>query len=362
MIPIAYGEGIDRPRLAMIFSAPRGPTLAREAVAMERWSPKQDPTRQEEFILKRLEKRKLFGFLRRHRHELFDDAFQSELELMYRDTDAGVEPVPPAQLAMALLLQGYLGLSDWDAVETAVMDLRWQMVLGCLGAEEPPFSQGTLQSFRERLIAHDMDRRLLERTVELAKSTKEFDWKKLPKTLRVAIDSAPREGAGRVEDTINLLAHAARKVVECVADLLDWTPDRVCRESRAPLRLGPSVKRHWTVMLSRMRARQAGCPGDVLWTGAPLHPSTPTADWIVLDRQAASSRRQAACSRDTGQGGHFEKSMKLLDFQVGMPAASPRRYGPPRATGRSMTFPFRFDLVTASLRREVRLHTGTARS
>jgi len=50
--------------------------------------------------------------------------------------------------------------------------------------------------------------------------------RKLPKTLRVAIDLAPLEGAGRVEDAINLLAHAARKVVECAADLLRWTPNR----------------------------------------------------------------------------------------------------------------------------------------
>ena len=162
MISIVYAQRIDKPHLSMIFCAPRGPALATEEMAMERWSPKQEPTRQEQFILKRLErKRKLFGFLRRHRHEIFDEAFQAELESMYRGTGAGAEPVPPAQLAMALLLQGYLGLSDWDAVETAVMDLRWQMVLGCLGATEPPFSQGALQSFRERLIASDMDRRLL---------------------------------------------------------------------------------------------------------------------------------------------------------------------------------------------------------
>jgi hypothetical protein len=214
-----------------------------EAAGMERWHPKREATRQEQFILKRLEtKRKLFGFLRRHRHELFDEALQAELESMYRTTGAGSEPVPPAQLAMALLLQGYLGLSDSDAVEAAVMDLRWQMVLGCLGATEPPFSQGALQTFRERLIAHDMDRRLLERTVELAKSTKEFDWKKLPKTLRVAIDSAPLEGAGRVEDAMNLLARAARKVVDCAAELLRSTPERVCRDARATLLLAPSVK------------------------------------------------------------------------------------------------------------------------
>ena len=242
MNSIGYTTRIDRAYAGMIFFAPCEPALAAE-VTVERWRPSVTTTKQEQFILKRLErKRKLFGFLRRHRHELFDEEFQLELESMYRDTGAGKDPVPPAQLAMALLLQGYLGFSDWDAVEVTVMDLRWQMVLGCLGADEPPFSQGALQGFRERLIAHDLDRRLLERTVELAKRSKEFDWKKLPKTLRVAIDSAPLEGAGRVEDTINLLAHAGRKVVECTAGLLRWTPKRVCQEARIPLLLGSSVK------------------------------------------------------------------------------------------------------------------------
>jgi hypothetical protein len=260
MIPIACTHRIDTAHPAVIFCAPRGPAPAREAAAgMERWHPKRETTRQEQFILKRLEKkRKLFGFLRNHRHEIFDDAFQAELESMYRGTGAGSEPIPPAQLAMALVLQGYLGLSDGDAVEATVLDLRWQLVLGCLGATDPPFSQGALQGFRERLIAHDMDRRLLERTVELAKNTKEFDWKKLPKTLRVAIDSAPLEGAGRVEDTINLLAHAARKVVECAAETLHWPVARVCQEARATLLLAPSIKaaldRDWSDPVQKVAA------------------------------------------------------------------------------------------------------------
>jgi len=243
MNPIAYPPGIDRAHLAVILSVFERAS-ARAEVAMERWRPSAAVTRQEQFILKRLEKRrKLFAFLRRHRHEIFDDAFQAELESMYRGTGAGKEPVPPALLAMALVLQGYLGMSDFDAVEASVFDARWQMVLGRLGETEPAFSQGALQAFRERLIANDMDRRLLERTIELARATSEFDWKKLPKTLRVAIDSSPLEGAGRVEDTINLLAHAGRKVVECAAGLLGWSEARVCREARSPLLAESSVKK-----------------------------------------------------------------------------------------------------------------------
>jgi hypothetical protein len=195
-------------------------------MSIPRWTPTTKTTRQEERLLQRLTtKRKLFGLLRQHRDALFDEAFQAELEAMYRDTGAGKVPVPPALFAMAVLLQGYdLQNSDAD-VERSVIDLRWQLVLDRLGATEPAFSQGALHDFRHRLIRHEMDRRLLERTVELAKRTKAFDWKNLPKTLRIAVDSAPLEGAGRVEDTFNLLGHAARAVVKCVAaELPSCTP------------------------------------------------------------------------------------------------------------------------------------------
>lgn len=208
-----------------------------------RWNPAVAPTKQETVLLKRLKRvRKLLGFLREHRHELFDDAFQDELAAMYRDSGAGKDPIPPALMAMAMLVQGYLGISDAEMIELTIVDLRVQMVLGCLGADEPAFSQGALQDFRTRLIAADMDRRVLERTVELAKTTKAFDHRKLPKTLRVAIDSSPLEGVGRVEDTFNLLAHAARNVVRCAASLLGWDEEKVCSQAGIPLLLDSSIK------------------------------------------------------------------------------------------------------------------------
>jgi len=53
---------------------------------------------------------------------IFDDAFQEQLEGMYRQTGAGDAPNPPAMLC--ILLQGYVGASDAEAVELAVMNLR----------------------------------------------------------------------------------------------------------------------------------------------------------------------------------------------------------------------------------------------
>lgn len=213
-------------------------------MTMARWTPTAKVTTKEGFLLKRLARtKKLFAFLREVRHELFDAAFQGELETMYRETGAGKSPVPPALMAMAVLLQAYAGASDAEAVELTVVDLRWQLVLDRLGADEPAFSQGALHDFRARLIRTDMDRRLLERTVEFARVHGGFDPTKLPKDLRVAMDSMPLEGAGRVEDTLNLLGHAARKLVECAAELAGKPFRQICVSAGIPVLLAPSIKK-----------------------------------------------------------------------------------------------------------------------
>jgi hypothetical protein len=241
---------------------------------MDRWNPPVGLTAQEEMLLKRLHRvRPLFGFLRRHRHELFDDAFQAKLEEVYRETGAGEEPHPPALLCMVVLLQGYVGASDAEAIELSVVDLRWQMVLGCLGATTPPFSQGALQMFRERMIAHDLDRALLEKTVALLRSgaLTKGEAAMVSKALRVAIDSRPLEGAGRVEDTINLLGHAARSIVRIASHLLELKPEDICRRAGIPLLLAPSIK--------------AGL--DIDWSD----PKQKAAAIEVVERQVASLER-----------------------------------------------------------------------
>ncbi len=211
-------------------------------MAIQRWNPRRELSDREKRLISRTKSRKLLPFLRRYRSEILSDEFQAELESMYRDTGAGKDPISPGLMAMATLLQDYLGASDAEMVELTEVDLRVQMVLDVLGNDNRAFSQGAFSDFRQRFIRADMDRRLLERTIEIARRTKEFDWRKLPKTLRVGIDSAPLEGAGRVEDTFNLLGHAARKVVSCTAQLLGWKEDRVCTEAGIPLLLEPSIK------------------------------------------------------------------------------------------------------------------------
>ena len=171
---------------------------------MKRWNPPIPCSEREERLLRLAGKsRKLLVFLRNRRHEIFDEKFQADLESMYRDTAQGEEPQPPALMCMAMVLQGYLQVSDAEAVRLSATDSCWRMILDTLldNDDRPAFSQGCLQQFRERTVRHDMDQRLLERTVEVAKESRAFDCKRLPKTLRVAVDSRPLVGAGRVEDT-----------------------------------------------------------------------------------------------------------------------------------------------------------------
>jgi hypothetical protein len=48
--------------------------------------------------------------------------------------------------------------------------------------------------------------------------------------------------AGRVEDTINLLGHAARSIVRIVSKITEREPEEICRSAGIPLLLAPSIK------------------------------------------------------------------------------------------------------------------------
>ena len=192
------------------------------------WNPPIALTAAEQKIAARTRKtRKFFVFLREHRHELLDADFQETLAQSYRPEPGGQAPVEAGLLALATLLQAYCHVGDRDAVELTVMDKRWQMVLDCFGAEQPPFSQGTLFNFRMRLIAHNLDKTLLDRTVALAETTGGFG----ARQLRAVLDSTPLFGASRVEDTLNLLGHALRKAVGLAAQELGTSTEAVVEDA-----------------------------------------------------------------------------------------------------------------------------------
>jgi transposase len=81
------------------------------------WHPPIELSPAEHTTITRIRRAKLFVFLRHHRHTLFKAAFQQALATLYRDTAQGHPPVPPAQLALATLLQAYSGVSDDEVIE-----------------------------------------------------------------------------------------------------------------------------------------------------------------------------------------------------------------------------------------------------
>lgn len=204
-----------------------------------KWTFAVEFSRAEAKVINKLERTgRFFAFLREVRAELFDDAFQAELERAGYGTPRGQKPLPPAMLAMVTLLQAYTQTSDAEAVVCAELDLRWKLVLGTLGQEDAAFGQGSLPRFRERMIAHDLDRRLLDRTVELAKKQGGFGWQ----MLKAALDSSPLLGAGRVEDTWNLIGRAMRHLVDSVAEVLALPTETIIAENELTALGGSSVK------------------------------------------------------------------------------------------------------------------------
>lgn len=204
----------------------------------EAWNPPIELSLKEEKVASRIRRAKLFVFLRQIRHELFDSEFQMELATVFKDSSVGLCPVPPAQLALAVILQAYTGVSDDEVIEAIEMDRRWQLVLDCVDCEKSPFGKGTLVRFRALLILKSFDRRLVEKTIEMAKKYKGYN----SRSLKVALDSSPLWGAARIEDTYNLLGHALRKALEVIAQNYQQDLATIAANLGAEIVTGTSLK------------------------------------------------------------------------------------------------------------------------
>lgn len=279
-----------------------------------RWTPPIELTPREAHLCERLAKhRRFYRFLRLHRHRLFDEAFLAELATLYSDTPRGNPPLPPALLATVVLLQAYADVSDEDAVQLAETDSRWQLVLDCMGAVDAPFKKTTIVDFRARLVRAEMHVALLRRTVELARETRDFGFKQVG-ALRVAIDSVPRAGAGRVEDTLNLVGRALRLLVGAVAAMLALEPSDVITQAQLPVLAAPSIKagldRDWDAPGATDAALTELCREvDTLrtWvtTRAPAHVRTHD----VVEADALVTRLRDQDAERTGSGWRIRREV-----------------------------------------------------
>ena len=196
-----------------------------------------------------------YGFLARHRPELFrDDDFVS----LYIQNN-GRTSVPPSILAKALLLQSHDRVSDAEAADRAQFDIRWKVALG-IGIDDQPFVKSTLQAFRARLLLRKAERQIFLESIEAAKRSGVLKSRKL----KVALDTTPIFGRGAVKDTYNLLADGIRQLVRALALLSGQAPEAWAREHDLSRYYGTSIKGEAEIDWDNAVARQAFLDGIVV--------------------------------------------------------------------------------------------------
>ena len=135
---------------------------------------------------------------------LFQD---DDLKDMY-DPGNGRPSLPPSLLSGVLLLQFHDDVSDEEAVQRVMFDLRWQVALN-LPTDFPGFDPSSLTYFRQRLIEHKQERYAFDRFVKVGREAG-F----IPDRVTLLTDTTRTQGAGAVMDTYTLLRKGIRKLLK----------------------------------------------------------------------------------------------------------------------------------------------------
>jgi transposase len=154
-----------------------------------------------------LPKGSFFALLAEHGEQIVRD---EDFAACYSER-MGRPSIPPSQLARVLLLQYRTGVSDEQAMECIAWDLRWKVALG-LAVDHEGWHPTSLTKFRARLLLHRLERVALERTLELAEELGMLDG-----PVEQIIDSTPMLGAAATQDTVRLVRHGVRKLLDAVA-------------------------------------------------------------------------------------------------------------------------------------------------
>lgn len=135
---------------------------------------------------------------------LFQD---DDLKEMY-DPGNGRPSIPPSLMSGVLLLQFHDDVSDEEAVQRLMFDLRWQVALN-LPTDFAGFDPSSLTYFRNRLIEHKQERYAFDRFVTVGRAAG-F----IPDRVTLLTDTTRTKGAGAVQDTYTLLRKGIRKLLK----------------------------------------------------------------------------------------------------------------------------------------------------
>src|SRR3954452_22763323 len=158
-------------------------------------------------IARRLPEGWLSPMLAEHGHRIVRD---EDFTACYSER-MGRPSIPPSQLAKVLLLQYRTGASDEQAMECVAWDLRWKIALG-LAVDHHGWHPTSLTKFRARLLLHRLERVRRERTLVVAE-----ELGMLGGPVEQIIDSTPMLGAAATQDTVRLVRHGVKQLLDVVA-------------------------------------------------------------------------------------------------------------------------------------------------
>jgi len=139
-----------------------------------------------------------------------------ELEKMYC-ADNGRPAEEPVRMLAALILQFMERMPDRQAAEACSFDLRWKLALG-MDADEPAFHPTSLVKFRERLLAHGLERLGFESVLEQMSAAGYF-----AKRNRQRLDST---------HIIGLVSHMSR--LDCVREAFRLALEELAQNEKLP--------------------------------------------------------------------------------------------------------------------------------
>jgi transposase len=148
-------------------------------------------------------------------HESFYGRMASVSDLLFKDDDLkemydpgnGRPSLPPSLMSGVLLLQFYDDVSDREAAERLLYDLRWKVALH-LPLDYEGFDTSSLSYFRKRLAENGQERYAFDRFLAVGR-TAGF----IPGKVTLLTDTTWVKGAGAVQDTYTLLRKGIRKLL-----------------------------------------------------------------------------------------------------------------------------------------------------
>jgi hypothetical protein len=118
--------------------------------------------------------------------------------------------LPPSMMNGITLLQFYDDVSDAEAVERTMFDMRWKVGLN-LPLDFSGFDPSSLCNYRKRLLQHGKERYVFDRFIQVGRAAG-F----IPDKVTLLMDTTPTKGAGAVQDTYTLLRKGTRKLLRAL--------------------------------------------------------------------------------------------------------------------------------------------------